>query len=300
MNQESMFGKVLIAIDGSEDSFKACAAAASLLADAKLSEVTVLYVTRTLSIYAARFADELRAELNAEAERALDVAVPLLQAEAVKVRIEVLASNGSVVRTIVEFAAEAKFDLIILGTRGRGGIEKMLLGSVSSGVAMHASCSVLVVRPPSHPKEGRQQFRRILVAVDGSKSATKAAHVAAYMARIVNGDVTVLHVLELPDLAFSSSSVRLVDKMVRYAGEAAERIVSDAASLAQKEGIPVAQKVIENARSPASGITTQAKEDGVDLVVVGMRGQGGFSTLLLGSVASSVLTHAHCSVLVVR
>lgn len=290
---------MLIAIDGSENSFKACEVAANLLNKLDAAEATILYVTPTLGIYAAPLADEIYARSDQEAKKQLDAAAPLVESETVKVKREVIRSDGSIVRAIVEFAAEKKFDLIVLGTRGRGGIQKMLLGSVSAGVATHAACPVLVVRERGRSKEA-QKIRRILVAVDGSKSATRAARVAASITRILQGELTILHVINIPTYVYSSGSASAIDKILKGAQEAGGEIVSDAASLAEKQGITHTRKVIEDALSPASGISEYSEKAGVDLIVVGTRGLGGFKKLLLGSVASAVLSYAHCSVLVVR
>ena len=63
-----------------------------------------------------------------------------------KVRGEIIENVPSVVQSITDYAAEWKTDLIVMGTRGLSGFKKLLLGSVSSGVLSHATCSVLVVR----------------------------------------------------------------------------------------------------------------------------------------------------------
>lgn len=66
--------------------------------------------------------------------------------DGVKLRTEVVASPTSVVPAIVDFADENKVDLIVVGTRGRSGFTKLLLGSVASGVVTYASCPVMVVK----------------------------------------------------------------------------------------------------------------------------------------------------------
>jgi len=81
-----------------------------------------------------------------DAKRAVDEGLKLAEAAGVSCRGEVIEASGSTVETIVDFAVREKADLIVMGTRGLGGLKKMVLGSVSSGVVSHAPCSVLIVR----------------------------------------------------------------------------------------------------------------------------------------------------------
>jgi nucleotide-binding universal stress UspA family protein len=85
-------------------------------------------------------------EGTVEAKRAVDDAVKLADAAGVSSRGEVIEASGSTVETIVDFASRENVDLIVMGTRGLGGLKKLVLGSVSSGVVAHAHCSVLIVR----------------------------------------------------------------------------------------------------------------------------------------------------------
>ena len=79
-------------------------------------------------------------------ERWVGEVVKKAEASGLRARGEIVENVSSVVEAVTEYAAEWKVDLIVVGTRGLGGFKKLLMGSVSSGVLSHASCSVLVVR----------------------------------------------------------------------------------------------------------------------------------------------------------
>ena len=151
MANSRAFGTVVVAFDGSKDSAKAVQIACSISAKYG-SKVTVLHVYRSPSTVFApgpgMAVPDFR-ELEDAAEetgrdilsRGMDIASKL----GAKPKGELMESP-SVVEAVVTFAAQAKADLIVVGTRGMTGFRKLVMGSVSSGVVSHAKCPVLVVR----------------------------------------------------------------------------------------------------------------------------------------------------------
>jgi nucleotide-binding universal stress UspA family protein len=83
---------------------------------------------------------------ESEAQQLVDQAVFSARDKGVAVKGLVRRAEVSVVKAIIDCAAEQKIDLIVIGTRGQGGFEKLLLGSVSSGTLAHSTCNILVVR----------------------------------------------------------------------------------------------------------------------------------------------------------
>lgn len=138
-------GRILVAYDGSESALKACELAA-VLAKNHGSEVTLLYVIPSLSIFTAPLSDTYYALHQEEAEKLVRKAISLFKKKDVKVRREIVRARESIVGTIVDYALDKQSDIILMGARGLGGFRKMLLGSVSSGVLAHAHCPVLIVR----------------------------------------------------------------------------------------------------------------------------------------------------------
>lgn len=136
---------VIVAFDGSDSALKACELAATLVKNLG-SQITLLYVIPSLSIFTAPLADEYYRLRQREAENLTRKPLSLFKREGVNARREILQAHDSIVETIVRYAAGKNSDLIIMGARGVGGFRKMLIGSVSSGVLAHAHCPVLVVR----------------------------------------------------------------------------------------------------------------------------------------------------------
>jgi nucleotide-binding universal stress UspA family protein len=144
--------RIIVAVDGSPDSLRAAQVAISMSKEHG-AELMVLCVIQypTYHLYAPRgYGAAPVEELLDHAEKvARHWAEPILdeaRARGVSVRLEILREKSSVVRAITQKAKVEKADLIVIGTRGRGGFAKLLLGSVSSGVVAHATCPVLVVR----------------------------------------------------------------------------------------------------------------------------------------------------------
>ena len=144
------FHKIVVAYDGSEDATKA-AKAASFLAGKFGAEVVVVHVySPPMMAYAWAMGtpmvdNGLEDAAKSAAEGILERGVSAAKEQVGKVRGELLEAP-STVQALVEFSTTEKADLIVIGTRGMTGFKKLVMGSVSSGVASHAPCPVLVVR----------------------------------------------------------------------------------------------------------------------------------------------------------
>ncbi len=141
------FNKILVTVDGSANADRAAAAAVEI-ARKNQAELTILNVVPANATPPHEYATELSAYWAAAAEKGEEIVEGVAKnAEGIPdVRTVVVNKAGSTVQEIIKFAEEQKIDLIVMGTRGRGGFTKLLLGSVSSGVLSHAHCSVLVVK----------------------------------------------------------------------------------------------------------------------------------------------------------
>jgi nucleotide-binding universal stress UspA family protein len=151
---QQQISKIVVPIDGSEKSMEAADYAVKM-AERYGSEVAVVYVIHMdqnlelLGIYRLSGPDPIKKkmeEAHAEAQKWFAEISRNAEQRKVHVKTDVIEFPMSVVSTIVEYAVRENADLIVIGTRGRSGLSKMLLGSVASGVVSYAPCPVVVVK----------------------------------------------------------------------------------------------------------------------------------------------------------
>lgn len=184
--------------------------------------------------------------------------------------------------------ASARADLVVLGSRGLGGFKELLLGSVSAAVAERAVCPVAVIREStSHPAGP------VVVGIDGSQHALQSLQWAAVEARARGVPLEVVHAWSgVPVPVFGFPAVMPLE----HQDLVAERVITDAMKEIDLAGLVVRRHVVED--TPAGALVDLSRR--AALVVVGSRGRGGVTALLLGSTSRHLLHHAHCPVVVVR
>jgi nucleotide-binding universal stress UspA family protein len=148
-------------------------------------------------------------------------------------------------------------------------------------------------------------FNSILVAVDGSPNSMRAAEIAVDLAEKNEASLYVLSVISAP--VFASTGIQgtagsspSAEEFFDKAKKDAEGFVAGIVSKAEAGGLKVRGEIVENVPSVVEAITDYAEEWKIGLIVIGTRGLSGFKKLLLGSVSSELVSHAPCSVLVVR
>ena len=139
-------------------------------------------------------------------------------------------------------------------------------------------------------------FRRILLAVDGSPIAAHAADVGIELARSLGGEVALIHVVD-PAQNWAPESGVPAAELVKLAEQDGKRLLADLRPRATLQAPPL--EFIQVGK-PASEIVKAAEDRPADIIVIGHHGRGGISRLLLGSIAEGVMRHASCPVLVVR
>lgn len=150
----------------------------------------------------------------------------------------------------------------------------------------------------------QNSFKKILVATDGSEYAKRAAKVAVDLAKECGSDLFVVNVVPpLTGIQVGITPPMPATVMEQYYKDAkakAEDLVGVVVSDAKKKGVRARGVLLDKPYSVVEAITSYAKDEGIDLIVLGTRGLGGFKKLLVGSVSSGVVSHASCSVLIVR
>jgi len=143
----------------------------------------------------------------------------------------------------------------------------------------------------------QKKFTKILVSIDGSEPSTNAADYAISIANIYHSELIVLHVIPSDVSLFGPSPPPHLDELKKEAQQYLDKIVQTARM--NNNSIQVESKIIASP-SVVGGIVNFAENEGIDLIIVGTKGRSGIKKLLLGSVASGVVTYAHCPVMVVK
>ena len=297
-----MFHKILVCSDNSPGALPAVQMGAGL-AQKLGASVVLLDVLNSNSLEAYGLAES---NLSLPASSIEDIGCSQHEAvqsaakpvfEAAGITPQYLHTRGHPVETIVAVAQREACDLIIMGRHGHSSGSSFLFGSVAEGVLRHALCSALIV-PDSLEAEQTSEYRHLLLASDASASAHKATQIAVALAGKFHASLTVLNVYEEPGLL-----AEMADAVGEFYSQEHEQRVLEAIEQSMKEA-SAAAGVACTLRSEkghiAETILRVAAEEKPDVVLVGHRGQGGFQSLLLGSVSSRVAQHAQCAVLVSR
>ncbi len=223
---------------------------------------------------------------------------------------------GDPAHEIVEAAQRAHTDLIVMGTHGRSGLDRLLLGSVARDVLLHSHASVLVAREPvTQPQRGGGSRVRVesvapvrlrsmacawILATDGSAGARLATDLVAGLPWPAGTEVEVLAVtdtgalLPMPLMAVPGDTSALSDAVRESERDSA----ASAVRLLEDHGLSATMTA--SMGRPGDAIVHRATDTQADLVVCGSRGRGPLAALLLGSVSAEVCDRAPCPVLVAR
>lgn len=293
-------GRILVGVDGSEASGRALAWAIEEAAvHGSVVEAIIVWqspydVPRDFyfPVDERKLVDRARAALADVVDDAAGAHPP--------VEIEPLVVEGDPAGVLCRRSAEA--DMVVVGSRGHGQFTDMLLGSVSSKCAHHSRSPVVIVPTPHRGDRtrGLQPTGRIVVGVDGSPGSLKALRWALDEAEARRATVEALMVrrrVELAhdtaaDLATSSPPVPHDTGPAQKVTDSLRRVVSEARG---ESGVGVEPVVAEG--DPAETLCQHSSQ--ADLLVLGSRGHGTFTELLLGSVSTKCAHHSSRPVVIV-
>ena len=307
-----MFKHILIPIDAQP--FSQHAAMMGLEVARQFSaRVTMVHVLEVHPMFALQTEFMASGVLVERAERLLEPWVALAEPHGVQLETKLLEDEtGNVAASITRAAEDLNCDLILMGTQGREGFDRLLVGSVAERVVRTANRPVMLLRGTAEEVKSEvvkaNPIASVLVPIDDSLESQVALKTAGELARQLGTGLHVLYVV--PDMplpmgdgmgfgtltyqpepwleALNNQGMAIIDQAKRTLEPIlkADRLET---SMVQQNHERIAQVILKVAQEHASG-----------LIVLGTHGRSGIDRLLLGSVAEGVMHHANVPVLLVR
>jgi nucleotide-binding universal stress UspA family protein len=216
-----------------------------------------------------------------------------------EIQPELVVQEGVAADSILSFAQAQKTDVIVMGTHGRRGFDRLMLGSVTDRVMRRAPCPVLAIcKPPRDSLAGDtatsnergyvHQLSRILFCADFSENSEQALKYAISAPAEYDAELTLLHVLE------GVPSPAKAEEAMAAAGERLDKLIP-------REGRKTLKvKTAVRIGEPYWQIIQLALEAQIDLVTMGVRGRGALDLAVFGSTTYRVMQLGSCPVLAVR
>jgi nucleotide-binding universal stress UspA family protein len=290
--------RVLCPVDFSEISQHALDHAAAITGwyEAQLTVLFVFANLPTMDLPPLVLEEADRKRLMSDLRR-MAAAVP--RDSSVEFRIE---EAGYIHEEVLAQITATHADLVVIGTHGRSGFQRLFLGSVTEKVIRKATCPTLVVPPRARdvPAGSPIQFRRILCAVDFSESSLDALALAINMAQEADAQLTLLHIVELPPVLSEEPTMPALDlsRVRETAAGDARRRLHELIPEQARTYCTVDTAVVEG--RAYREILRHATERQSDLIVMGVHGRGTLDLLVFGSTTHHVIRTSACPVLIVR
>ncbi len=238
----------------------------------------------------------LAPEFRERALERLDAFVALSRAEGVRTRFGV--EEGAPVTVILKAAETDRASLVCLGTHGREGMERLVLGSVAEKVLRKARCPVLTVSEPGDERAPKEAvFKNILCAVDFATLSLKAIEYCLSLAQEAGGRLTLFNAVEwFPDEPTWIGSPNVSD----YKSQMEEQVRTRLAEIVPREARDWCQvEVVVRSGKAYRELLAVARERKADLIAMGVRGRNPLDIMLFGSTTQHVVRHAECPVLTI-
>jgi nucleotide-binding universal stress UspA family protein len=291
--------QILVPVDFSDTSDKAIELAAFMAAKFG-SEITLYHVVVLFKVEDADLDEKMELyenlfhSLKEKAEEKSDSRIELVAKQKVpvhKVIVRGLAASDS----ILEYIDNHPVDLVIMGTHGKSGIQKVIQGSVTERIVRLSPVPVLTV----HPETPTIDFDNILVPVDFSVYSEKALQYAVEIAKKYNSKLHCFHVVQKEiHPSFYSAGITSLFELDHQLEDRIINKMKEELKPFRNEGLQVQFGVAEG--KPVKEILTYASNHEIDLIVMGTHGLTGMNHLLMGSVSEKVVRHANVPVIVVK
>lgn len=296
------FNKILVPVDGSENSEKVLDTVAGL-ADKLKSELVLLAVAG----FGARFedgggaaSDDRITEESKRAESYLEGRAEPLRAEGLTVTN--MVEVGLPAETILVTAKEIGADLIAMSTHRESVLARGILGSVTDSVLRSAEIPVLAIHPEGSNMTAGPMWTpsEVIVPLDGSDLAAECVPVAIEIAKACDAEVAFMQAVHLPSYAISGPGADYygTDYGVSGRREGAREYLRQFVEMAEAQGVSASSHAaLGNA---AARIVEETKNVPDAMIVISSHGRGGFRRMVLGSVADKLVRASHHPVLVMK
>ncbi|MGV0383142.1 universal stress protein [Corynebacterium sp. 22_2729] len=289
--------EIIVAVDGSDASNEAVrwAANAALKRNQPLKLVSAYTMPQFMYADGMVPPQELYDELESEAGDKIENARKIVTDFSSDIEVSYLVKEGAPIDTLLDLSETA--EMIVMGSRGLGGLSGLVMGSVSSAVVSHADCPVVVVRK-DNDVTADNKYGPVVVGVDGSEISRQALKIAFREAEARGALLRAIH--SWTDNQIHTSYVGLVDaqnQMDRMIVERQDMMEDELKDLIKEYPSVQVEEIVERER-PVQSLTEAAKD--AQLLIVGSHGRGGFKGMLLGSTSRTLLQYAPCPMMVVR
>ncbi|ELY47191.1 universal stress protein [Natronorubrum bangense] len=289
---------VLLPTDGSDRALAGAKRGVDLAAVAG-ADVHVLSVIdtselETITSVLGADGDGEQAALEADAETAVNAVARMTRERAPELDVTTTTERGTPFSAIERYVDAAEIDMIAMGTKGRTGLKRVALGSVTENVLRTVAVPVLAVPPEASTEPlSPDRTENVLLPTDGSDGAGVAVDWGIGLAGVFDAVVHALYSADTGRLQQATEPETLLRKLEDVGQNALESVREQAVT----DGVSVTGTVASG--PPARVILTYADDNEIDLIVIGTHGRAGMERHLIGSVTENVVRNADVPVVCV-
>lgn len=297
MSDAKATNEIVVAVDGSDAGAAAVAWAANAAAkrSAPLKLVTAYAMPQFMYADGMIPPQELYDQLEDEAMEKINDAREIVTGFDENIEVSYYIGEATPIDLLLQLSEDA--DIVVMGSRGLGGLSGLVLGSVSSAVVSHAACPVVVVRKDNDVTV-ENKYGPVVVGVDGSDISRKALDYAFREADARGATLRAVHSWADAQVQTSLVGLAAVQSQLDAMSAQERKILQDElAPMREKYPEVTVEEVVERDR-PIQVL--KENSDDAQLLVLGSHGRGGFRGMLLGSTSRALLQYAPCPMMVVR
>ncbi|QLD89584.1 universal stress protein [Natronomonas salina] len=282
---------ILVPTDGSESASRAASRAIDLAATLgadlhALSVVDVREVEPSLALPESTNPEKLEEIYVEDAEAAVESTAERAAGQ-LSTRVTTSVEWGIPFRAITGYVEDKDVDLVVMGTHGRTGLDRVLLGSVAEKTLRASSVPVLLVPKDAHSKAIREEsYENILLPTDGSEGSEKAIDLAVFLGSVYGATIHTVYGIDSDRLSNDVAKSEILGGLEDFGRDAVEKV----RKRARTAGVSVAGTVGSGA--PEELILEYTSNHGIDLIVMGTHGRSGIERYLIGSTTEEVVRHA--------